>query len=418
MNNQEENNTYTCSRCGNIVNIGARCCTKCGNLNPNHPDNKSFAKYMGKESYSTSSGIDPTNQVNRNVINSKTVNLAFGSHMGNYNLCFLLNLAIYLGGMFAIIIYYLTMSKFQVDAFLLTPVYYFIWILSFGILYIYSYELLFMKMNIPWWAALIPIYNIVAFANAVQEKKILNLLLLVPIIGEIYLLYLLYKMGKDFNKPGLLTILLFGIMVPIIAYGSSAFKGICYLSGRDTLEEEFRKKRGLLIFNIIIIVVSAAAFLYNNAENLQQSLQTGSTTYYVKISNLAVEGIKEKIIEGKYNCDYTSDIMYFYYSNIFDEYKDTFSIFKDPIEAYIKVVRTYSETGTPIYSYYITMTDKRFGFKETLIDDLTEDSVINYTEISTEYKNGNSCSTVVEDKKKIKKFQNYSGSKLRTYDII
>ena len=205
-------------------------------------------------------------------------------------------------------------------------------------------------------------------------------------------------MGKNFNKSGLLTILFFMIMVPILGYGSSAYKGICYLSGRDTLEEEYNKKRSFLIFTIIVIILSIILFLYKNGEDLQQTLQSSSSDYYIKMANIVVDGIKEKVESGKYTCDNNSDNLYFYYSNIFDEFHYTFSILKDPIEAYIKVVRNYDSYGNVNYSYYISMTDKRFGFPETLSDNLTEESVVEYKNLNLDYQYGNHCSTIIEEK--------------------
>ena len=47
-----------CPRCGSEMNIKARCCLKCGYLNPEHPDNKDMNKYseVGLGTYSVGSG--------------------------------------------------------------------------------------------------------------------------------------------------------------------------------------------------------------------------------------------------------------------------------------------------------------------------------------------------------------------------
>ena len=41
MNNDKSYTIY-CSRCGAPMKNGARYCMKCGNLNPEHPENKSI----------------------------------------------------------------------------------------------------------------------------------------------------------------------------------------------------------------------------------------------------------------------------------------------------------------------------------------------------------------------------------------
>ena len=102
MNNGEGSEyMYTCPRCGNEVSSKSRYCMKCGNLNPDHPDNKQYQKLINKngmQEYQVGpDGVSrPSFQVNANVINKKSVEISFGSHMGNFMLCFIINLLLYL----------------------------------------------------------------------------------------------------------------------------------------------------------------------------------------------------------------------------------------------------------------------------------------------------------------------------------
>ena len=87
-------NSYTifCSRCGAEMKSSARYCMKCGNLNPDHPENKSMEKFIPKsQGYFVGSGksIVGTLDPNSGLI------LSVANNTGSSKMCFLLTFGIY-----------------------------------------------------------------------------------------------------------------------------------------------------------------------------------------------------------------------------------------------------------------------------------------------------------------------------------
>ena len=80
--NQDNGYTTFCSRCGSEINSNARYCMKCGNLNPNHPDNQGMTKFINtkQESYQVGSGKVLSN-INANVTNRKAEGITYGDKM-------------------------------------------------------------------------------------------------------------------------------------------------------------------------------------------------------------------------------------------------------------------------------------------------------------------------------------------------
>ena len=78
---------------------------------------------------------------------------------------------------------------------------------SVGFLWIFANELLFMKMNQKWWYSLIPVYNNMILAKCLFNNMWLGLIVLIPFIGQVFFLVLLYKLAVSFKKNGILMIL-------------------------------------------------------------------------------------------------------------------------------------------------------------------------------------------------------------------
>ena len=83
------------------------------------------------------------------------------------------------------------------------------------------------KIRNKGWIALIPIYNIGCLSKDVLGYFWLFLLLFIPAINAIFLLLLLYNLGKVFGKSNLYSILLIvfpTILMPLLAFDNSSYQ--------------------------------------------------------------------------------------------------------------------------------------------------------------------------------------------------
>jgi len=396
MDNNQEEHVFTCPRCGNDVKSSSRYCMKCGYLNPDHPDNKQYSNIINKNGmvgYTVGNGETKASfNVNANEVRGGAVETAFGEHTGNFTLCFILNFIVYILLMGITIFGFYSVSSGSVTSLLGSDLCYVLFVLSLFFLYHYSVQLVYMKMNHHWWAAILPLVNMYALSDAVYGKKLLNFLVFVPVIGEIYYIVLLYKMGTHFKVNGLLTVLFPFIMFPVIGYGGHGFKGVCYVSGRDSLEQEYGKKKTFFVTCSAVIVCSVVLFIYANVVNINKGMDRLSSYYLYFASQRVIRRTQLKVENRVYECDTYGDTLYFYYGDLEDYFSIPFYVYRDPIEAYVKVVITEGGEGDlDQYDYYISMTDKRYGYKEVPVQDLKIDTIEEYPELDPSYKNGNQC---------------------------
>lgn len=399
MNGEGAEYTYNCPRCGNEMSSKSRYCMKCGYLNPSHPDNQQFSKYIkkaGKQEYVVGNdGVSrPQFQVNANEVNKKSVELAFGSHMGNFTLCFAINFLLYLALVGAAGFFFYQMSGGSLPLFFASEVSYVVGAISIISLMTYSTQLVYMKMNYPWWTAFIPLVNLYVLSDALMgQKRLLNLLVFVPVIGQIYLLYLMYKLGQSFKYNGLLTVLFPFIMFPIIGFGGSAFNGLCYVNGRDSLEKEYTKKKSFLVTSVILIVSSLVLLVYSNTVTINRSIDKFSSYYLYYASQKVARRTKLKVESKNYTCNYHDNVMYFHFKDLSDNFFLPFYVYRDPIEAYVKVVVTPGGEDEFLdkYEYYISMTDGRYGYKEVAVDELKIEDIDKFPELDKTYENACQC---------------------------
>ena len=387
------NGSFTCPRCGNEVNNSARYCMKCGYLNPNHPDNTQYSQLIGG-SNNHSQGIQPSNNgLANNPFSAKGAEVGFGNKMGNFTLCFAVNLICYLLLICGVVFIFYSMNHGELKMMMGSELCYILFSISLFSLFQYSVQLVYMKMNKRWWLALIPFVNLYVLSDAICEKTALNFLVFVPVVGQIYLLFLLYKMGEAFKTSSFLTLLFPFIMFPVIGFGGHSFRGICYVSGRDTLESEYGKKKSFLILNVIIIVVSIVMFFYANTMSINRGIDRFSSYYIYYASQRVIRRTKLKVENGVYECDNeNSNVLYFYFSDLSDYFSIPFYVYRAPIQAYVKVVIIPGANGGQAqYDYYISMTDLRYGIPETKVEEVTVDSVQPFEELDPAYQSGNQC---------------------------
>ena len=256
---------------------------------------------------------------------------------------------------------------------------------------IYSAELVFMKMNKRWWSVFIPVYNLMELTDAVLKSDLLGLLLLVPVIGQILGLYVLYKLEKAFKKNGLLTTIIPFVMLPIIGFGSNGFEGHNYVDDeRHAREKDYKRSKWFLIVLFIFTAAAIGMYIYNNFARIKDHQRSLSNTYYVSISKIMVKETKKKFEGGKYSCDsnITANEYIFYYPDANDQFNIPFSLYTDIISGYVLVSR---ESISDEYHYYVSITDGKRGIEEVNIDNIQNSSVSDFTKLDDSYRYGIRC---------------------------
>lgn len=90
-----------------------------------------------------------------------------------------------------------------------------------------SLWIIYKKAGKPGWGSLIPIYNFYLLCDIVYHKGWLMILLFVPIVGEIFMLILIFRLAKSFGKGvGFgLGLLFFPILFfPLLAFGNAQYR--------------------------------------------------------------------------------------------------------------------------------------------------------------------------------------------------
>lgn len=405
----ENNNTNNlfCSRCGNEYSIKSRYCMKCGNLNPYHPENQSMSKYISNDqinqpintynninnnqvnqpmnaynninntqvnqSINTYNNINNTEgntivndkvQIKQNEENIKSSNVIESSSLGNFNVCFYLNLSIYL---FLIIVTGLSFIKssdynlVKIAASGLSKV----WIIiSLTSIFLYSTQLIYMKMNNAWWVSFIPIVNTVVFSSCLFNNPLIGLLMYVPGIGVFFGFALLYKLGEKFKRSGIITMFLGVLMYPIIGFGNSSFEDCNYVSKNNTLEKQNKKKHIFIIICGLFLLLSFLMNIYVSATHIKEP------RYYFSTSAKVIEKeLDNKIKNNEITCSGQNNDgnLYFYFENIEDYFTIPYFASYDSISAIVRV-----EQNDTNNKYYITLSDGRYGIDETLSSEIDD----------------------------------------------
>lgn len=389
MNNND--NIIYCSRCGAEMRADARYCMKCGNLNYDHPDNAKMQKIIGKNkvtSYSVGSG----NFILGNRDGSQ-VTQSIANNTGNKVLAFALPFTVYMLIVLGTLFLSLSSCNFDYMKIVSTAFPMVTIVTSISFLFIYSIELLFMKANKRWWAGLIPIYNVMIMSEMAFNKRKLGLLCLVPIVNLIFMFILFYKIGEKFKYNGVLTALLFLFMMPVIAFGSNAYDGRTFVDveEKNATEKDYKRKNTFLVTTLLFLFIGVGMMVYANMTNVKDSSESIGNYYYVYAAN-KIKNKLDKVIDNEgimcdNNVTITNDGTYYIYiGDAGEEFNLFLQIMRDPIEAYVKVVKVNGEK-----KYYISMTDGVKGFAETDSELITTETVVDYQTLSTVYENGNTC---------------------------
>ena len=396
MNNEDKGFTIYCDRCGAEMDSNARYCMKCGNLNYNHEANKNMQQFIKNEKQSTyevGSGKFMVNNTISNNINSQ-VRTSIANNTGNKLVCFLLNFGIFIAIMLINLSSVLKGNSFSIDllANSLFPMYAIT--VSVIFIYVYSLQLIAVKCNKPWWSMLIPVYNLMVLSEITFKKKWIGLLTLIPYVGILVFLAMIYMLGKKFNYNGILTVVLSFIYLPLIAYGTHAYEGYVFVedSLNKSIERDYRLKKLFLTIVLLFLIVGVLLTVKLNLSFIDKGSKSASNYYFVFASKRMVSKTKRVVKDNIVTCsqgDYTpeSGIYYLYFSDISDYVFLPFHLQRDTISGYIKIDNTNGES-----KYYISLSDGTYGFSETYIDDITEKSVVKYKEvIDLDYTKVNVC---------------------------
>lgn len=136
-----QDNKVFCPRCGSEMNTNSRYCMKCGYLNPEDPANKGMNKFISNNSsgpYQVGSG--------KTIVQNPTITTSLSGNTGNIKLCFIVNYLLYIG--IIVLSFFLILGNSIIDFNTvknsLFP--YAIFVTSIVFLYVYSMELIFIKV--------------------------------------------------------------------------------------------------------------------------------------------------------------------------------------------------------------------------------------------------------------------------------
>jgi ribosomal protein L40E len=379
--------TFFCPRCGSEMKVNARYCMKCGYLNINNEKNKGMKKFIknNKEKYVMGQG-----RVIRNVDDNVVLD-SLATNTGNRLLCFLFNIVLFFFVLGLNIVPRVNNGEIDFHSLVISSFPILIIITSLMFLYFYGLELIYMKANKRWWSAIIPIYNIFVLAEMTFGNMLYGLILFIPIVGVIFYIVMIYRLGKAFRYNGILTVLLFPLMVLIIGFGTHYYMNKRFVKkfhdNNKTVEEDYRIKRAFLVINIIVIILGVSLIIYGNFGKVKKASNLLGNSYYIYASKYIVYSTKLRVDQGNFKCNgyssMTNDgVYYFYYDDAGKDLYLLFSLSREPIEAYVKVIR---EKG--VNTYYISLSDGTYGFDETLSSKVKLKSVVKYNDVENKYNN-------------------------------
>lgn len=364
--NGETDTKVICSNCGKKISKSTKYCMHCGAANPE-------AFNVGDQALANDRAAIANNTGNRSFAFFVTYIIYLG-------LILITGVGAYLTGVTSFDI--LIVSTYPMTMIAITVMF----------IYIYSIELIFMKCNKPWWAGLIPIYNLIVLGDITFHKKYIGLLCFVPIVGQIFLIVMIYKLGKCFKYNGVLTVLLSIIYVPIIGFSDHLYEGKAYVTSGDakSLEKDYRRKKIFFSTLILFLLIGTVLFIMGNMGKVRKTQKTINASYYVIASNQALKQVKKAVENNTLVCDETNydankGVYYVYYPDLGDSVFLPLYVARDVISAYVKI-----DNNKNPREYYVSMTDGKQGFAETIESEISMDTVSDYTTL-VEPPKGNTC---------------------------
>lgn len=374
--NEEKSRRIPCPKCGELMSVDARCCTHCGTLNPDFINNQTLYDNVQKSIKDYKAGKTP-------LLKERQGQAHEANNTGNRNFAFYVTYFLYLLmiAVTAFAAFSTGINSFDIliiSSYPMTLV-----MLSILFLYIYSIELMFMKCNKPWWAGLVPIYNIMVLGDIAFHNKYIGLICFVPIIGQIFLLVILYKIGEKFKYNGMFTALLSIIFVPIIGFADHLYEDKVYVTTGDdrSLEKDYRNKKIFFSTLVLILVCGVALFIMGHIGQVRKTNKTIGGLYYAMAGRQTIRHVKSAVEAGDIICksttyDSSQGVYYIKYNDLGNNVFLPLYMMRDSISAYVKI-----DNDKEPREYYISMTDGKYGFSEILEKDVYARNVIEYTSL-------------------------------------
>ena len=263
MNNEDEK--VFCTKCGEPMKSSSRCCLKCGNLNPMHKDNQNYFETLAEIHGNTytpppvQGGVvqptimpQPQQSVNshipQQVVSNQTVPvqstipnpsqsevttvIPTKDNSTSFLVCNIVN-----------------------GVFLLLDVLFMILILasegissSLGIamalmgattLMLFGLQVFYLEMGKSWWAVFVPLYGNMVLSDIAMGNMLIGLLTLIPVIGEIAIIVILYNLGDKIGKSGIMTVLFFPIIAALFGFNACSY--VCGNKTKDSVNRFLHK---------------------------------------------------------------------------------------------------------------------------------------------------------------------------------
>lgn len=366
------NDIIFCPRCGEKMHRNQRNCLKCGQLNYENPDNEYMKKYETDNSSLNNTYVigQGTFKFSNGVTSGYRPNEILANNTGNLTGCVIFNILFYLFGLLGIYVLFIIFGVSNIlfnNTFLFTVMGY-----SIVFILIYSQELLFIKADKPWWGALIPFYSQYLMFEIVFGKGYLFLLTFIPIVGQIMMLILFYRLGKVFNKNSILTLIFTVFSIPFISFSSTtSYNGVIYISrskGKDSLRYLYKCNKNILIFVFSFILGALSLFIYNERNTVIDKARHLMTFSFTKDAKTIIEDAKDSIKDNYYVCSNGKSITnqndyYIWFDNAGDYFGSksvSVSILSnDYYKGYIHV-KVFDNKE----QYYISVSDGKYGIGE------------------------------------------------------
>ena len=258
-----------CSKCGSDMKKESRYCMKCGNLNYLHPDNESMKQYAWQNikqgHFISGANLDNNQPLSMN--SSKSI-----SNAHPYRACLITNIILHILPVIGVcILFYVTYSKVGLNVPIGTLI---VFAITMGISFLFNYSMqaIYIKADEPWWGYYVPFYNNYLLFKIAMGNGLLFLTLIVPIVGFVFFLIVLYNLGKKFYKSGLLTMFFPCIMIPIIALDKNTEYSVLakttrvetpvVTNGKTDSEKAYGRKKFLITLLVVVIFAVILCFAW------------------------------------------------------------------------------------------------------------------------------------------------------------
>ena len=218
-----------CPKCGSEMKKDSRYCMKCGQLNYAHPDNESMKQYAW-QSIKEGNYVSGANMSNKQPLSMGSSNSSSVSSTNPFKACLITNIILHSAIVVLPILLCLAVGA-EIDIVGVV-----ISLISAGLLFLFNYSLqaMYIKAGEPWWGAFVPFYCVYLLYKIALGNGWIFLTMLIPIVGPIVSLIMLYNLGTKFYKNGWLTLFFPFVMIPVIGLDKNSEYSLLARSETDT----------------------------------------------------------------------------------------------------------------------------------------------------------------------------------------